>query len=346
VILHVFDAAFTYRGRVENWISLTWLEQYRDEGKFTLIAYDTDAYAAILRHGWYFYRADRPVAMMAVKVERDTEKNTITVCGYSALHLLSRRIVGLPRAYTNVEAGIYDLIGTAEGMPGIACAKAKGLKAEYECEIEGVVLLDGVMSMLNESEYGIRANFDSVNKRHVMEVYEGADRAYNEKTGGTVFSRDFGSLRHLVVTEDDDLYKNVAYVTGAANNDPRTVYYQYVAPYAGEKENWRELLVKGENQKDGESNPDWRKRQKQIGMEALQKHRNALSFEVEISPGTFGKQYDLGDKVTCKDKRYGLMFNARVLEYKYTSKAGVEAVKITIGEKPLDYVKGAIVQNG
>ena len=76
--LHVFDADFVYRGRIENWISLEWTEQYKDKGGFSLEVYDTDKYAGLLRRGWYLYRADRPGAMMIVSVKRDTESNTIT----------------------------------------------------------------------------------------------------------------------------------------------------------------------------------------------------------------------------------------------------------------------------
>ncbi|MBR4929750.1 MAG: siphovirus ReqiPepy6 Gp37-like family protein [Bacteroidaceae bacterium] len=347
MILHVFDDTFTYRGRVEDWINMTWTEEYKGEGKFTLVTYDTDKYAELLRHGWYFYRTDRKTAMMAVKVERDTDKNTITVCGYTALHLLTRRIIDLTYTCTNVEAGIYAMIGgDLRGLNQIVCAPSKGLKAECEFEIEGEVMLDAVLSLLNESDYGIRANFDYENKRHVIEVYEGVDRSYNSESGGTVFSQEFGNLKSLVVTEDDDLYKNVAYVTGSDNSDPRTIYYQYVSPDAGPQSNWREMLVSGENQEEDESTEEWQKRQKQIAIKALQERKNACTFEVELSLGIFGEKYELGDKVTCRSKRYGLHFDTQITEYQYSYKNGVESVKITIGEKPVNFVKGEIIRNG
>jgi hypothetical protein len=220
-------------------------------------------------------------------------------------------------------------------------------EAEEEgMEIEGQIMLDGVLSVLNESNYGIRANFDYANKQNIIEVYEGVDRSYSSESGGTVFSQEFGNLKSLVVTEDDDLFKNVAYVTGCANNDSRTVYYQYVSPEAGERSNWRELLVDGTDQKDGESNATWRKRQKQIGKDALAEHKNAVTFEVELALGIFGKKYELGDKVTCKSKRYDLQFDTQITEYQYEYKQGVESVKIILGNKPTDYVKGAIIKHG
>lgn len=348
MILHVFDDTFTYRGRVENWISMSWTEEFKGEGRFSLITYDTDKYAELLRQGYYFYRNDRPTAMMAVKVERNTEKNTITVGGYSALHLLSRRIIDLKYEGLNVEESIYGLInGDLRGLPGVVTADSKGLTEEYECEIEGVVMLDGVLEVLNESSYGIRANFDYANKQNVIEVYDGEDRRYSSENGGTVFSQEFGNLKSLIVTEDDDLFKNVAYVTGCANNDSSTVYYQYISPeVVGDTSKWRELLVDGENQEEGETNEAWRKRQKQIGIKALQEHKNAVTFEVELAIDVFGKKYELGDKVTCKSKRYGLQFDTQITEYQYEYKQGVETVKITLGNKPTDYVKGAIIKHG
>ena len=182
----------------------------------------------------------------------------------------------------------------------------------------------------------------------MIEVYEGADRTYKDGVGGVVFSQEYGNLKQLTVSEDDDVYKNVALVTGAANNDPRTVYYEYVSPEAiamGAAQR-RELLVTGEDQGEDETNPDWQKRQKQIGIKALQEHKNALCFECELSANEFGHRCDLGDKVTCKSQRYGLRFDARITEYQYENRQGVETIKVVIGDKPLNYVKGEIVKNG
>ena len=346
MVLHVFDNTFTYVGRVENWLNMTWTEEYQGEGKFSLVTYDTDKYAELLRHGYYFYRKDRPVAMMAVKVERDTEKNTITVGGYTPIHLLNRRVIRLPRSYTNVEAAVYDLI-TSElrYLPNIACASRKGLTETCDLEIEGEEMLEAVFSVVKESSYGIRANFDYKNKRHVIEVYDGVDRTYDSANGGTVFSQEFGNLRNLKVIEDDDLYKNVAYVTGSSNNDPRTVYYQYVAPYAGGESTWREMLVDGENQGEEESNDAWRARQKSIAKKALQDYNDIKSFEVDLPPEIFGKKYDLGDSVTCRSKRYGLRFDTRITEYKYTYKNGVENVTVVLGSSALDYVQSSIAKS-
>lgn len=347
MILHVFDKDFTYMGRVENYISMSWTEQYQDEGKFNLVAYDTDQYAKLLQKGYYFYRTDRPTAMMAVKVERDTDENTITASGYTTLHLLSRRIIDLAHIFTNVEAGVYNAISwELRSLPYVECAPAKGLTEACDFEIEGEGLLDAVLTVIKESSYGIRAVFDYKNKKHIIEVYEGVDRSYDSANGGTVFSQEFGNLRSLVVTEDDDLYKNVAYVTGASDTSSETVYYQYVAPYAGEQENWREIVVRGENQKESQTTAQWQARQRAIAAKELQKHRSGLTFEVDLSLGIFGQKYDLGDSVTCKTRRYGLQFDTRISEYKYTYKKGTEAVKLTMGDKPLDWLEGAIVKHG
>jgi len=260
---------------------------------------------------------------------------------------LSRRIIDLPHIFKNVEGGIYNAIKwELRGLPNVVCAESKGLTEECDFEIEGEGLLDAVLTVIKESNYGIRANFDHVNKQHVIEVYEGVDRSYDSENGGTVFSQEFGNLRSLVVTEDDDLYKNVAYVTGASDTSPETIYYQYVSPDAGPQENWREIIVNGENQKEDEDTDHWQARQKQLGIEALQAHKSALSFEVELGLGVFGEKYDLGDSVTCKSRRYGLQFDARILEYKYAFKSGVETVTVVLGDRPLDYVQSSIVKSG
>lgn len=364
MVLHVFDEHFEYKGRVENFLNLTWDEEYQGEGKFTLTTYDTDKYAGLLKKGRYFYRTDRPVAMMAVKVERDTSDNTITVCGYTTLHLLERRIVDAEKEYSNVERGVYDIIrGDLRGLTMVTTASSKGYNDECECSFEGVGMLEAVMEMIESSELGIRSRFDHKNKRHVIEVYKGEDKTYQSRAGGTVFSQEFGNLKALKVIEDDDLFKNVAYVggkpyvekeesteedTGTDYEEPevKTVWYRYTAPDAGSQENWREIVVDGEDQEEDQSTSAWQRKQRQIGKNALNEYRSATTFEIEISNALFGTKYELGDKVTCKSKRYDLQFDTRITEYRYSNRNGVETVKITIGEKPIEYVKGEFMRYG
>ena len=347
ITLHVYDENFVYRGRIVNWVNMTWKEEFRGEGGFTLITHDSDEYAKLLRRGWYYYRKDRKVAMVASKVQRKTKDKTITLCGATALHRLRRRTVTLPVSIKNVEAGVYSLINNnLRGLPGIATAATKGLGGEYETEIEGTNLLDAVLEVVGESDYGVRAVFDIDNKRNIIEVYEGVDRSYSDESGGTVFSQEFGNLRDLVSTEDDDQYANVAYVTGSANNDPRTVYYQYVAPDAGDKANWREIIVNGESQGSDESTDAWKARQKRLAIKALQEHKDANAFEVDLPPEAFGKKYDLGDTVTCQSKRFDVRFSLPITEYKYTYKKGAEKSTVIVGNKPTDFILGAVRKNG
>lgn len=347
ITLHVFDENFVYRGRIVNWLNMTWKEEFRGEGGFTLVTHDTDAYAQLLKQGWYYYRKDRKVAMVASKVQQKTKDKTITLCGATALHLLRKRTVTLPVSITNVEAGVYSLINNnLRGLASIATAEAKGLSGQYETEIEGANLLDAVLEVVGESAYGIRSVFDVKNKRNVIEVYEGADRSWKEGSGGTVFSQEFGNLKDLTITADDDRYANVAYVTGADKGDPRTIYYQYVSPDAGAQSNWREIIVKGENQGADESTADWQARQKRLAIKALQEHKDVHAFEVDLPPEDFGKKFDLGDTVTCQSKRFDVRFSLPITEYKYAYKKKVEKSTVIVGDKPTDFILGAVRKNG
>ena len=154
-------------------------------------------------------------------------------------------------------------------------------------------------------------------------------------------------MKRLKATEDDDLYKNVAYVTGSAKNDSRTTYYQYIPEeFAHKHEMWREVIISGENQEEDESSKAWNAKRKQLAVEALQDYKNILSFEVELGLGIFGAKYDLGDKVTCKSKRYGMQFDTQIMEYKHEYRNGVETVTVVLGDRPLDYVQSSIVKSG
>ena len=356
ITLHVFDIELNYTGRVENWISMTWEEEYQGEGAFTLTVPDTDKYARLLQRGCFLYRNDRSTCMMVVSVERNGENGNINIGGYTALHMLTYRMVYNRRKITNVESGIYDMVGSnLRGLP-FSCAEAHGFDETVEEEdFDCPMMLDAVLTLIKESDLGIRMLFDAQTRQMVFEVYRGYNRTHGTPNGYP-FSTEFGNLYSIVVTEDDDVLKNVAVVTGANPGCDKTTFtYESEPGLTGLAR--RELLVDGEPQgttgevdEEGNEIPrskeDWKKAMLDKGKQALTEYNLVQTFEVKPYTGNYGTRYSLGDKVTCKSSRYGLRFDARITQVKETYDQNGSDLTITLGEPTINYIKKELMTNG
>ena len=67
---------------------------------------------------------------------------------------------------------------------------------------------------------------------------------------------------------------------------------------------------------------------------------------MDLPPDDFGKKFDLGDTVTCQSKRFDVRFSLPITEYKYTYKKGVGKTNVIVGNKPTDFILGAVRKNG
>lgn len=361
MVLHVFDETLTYVGRLEAYQSLTWSEEYHGLGAFTLILPDSDANAALLKHNYTLYRADRKAAMMIVSVVRSTEQMQITASGYTALCYLDRRIVKDKTTIKDAEKDLYSLVtANLRDLPVISCAAEKGLTDTVEdMEFDGDQLTDAILDVCDEAEIGCRVGLDAsaTPRGLVFELYKGDDLSYKDGHG-YVMCEEYGNLIDLTITQDSDNFRNFAFVQGTNLSDaPDDVEIVEVGTATGRER--REIYMgsglrqeRGKEATDTESATqdetldDFRARLKAYGEKQLLEYYMADSFEAKISPADFGTKYDLGDLITCKSRKYGIQANLRIQSFTDIVERGAKTTTITLGYKPQPYVKGEILKNG
>lgn len=345
--LHVYDRNLNYKGRVENWISFSWEEEYQGAGAFLLTVPDTEKHAAILSRGCFVYRNDRTTPMMTVSVERNSEKNTIIVGGYSALYMLNQRVALGVYKLTDLERGIYDMVDENLRNLPIKCATPQGINITVDHEeMDHPVLLDGVTTLLAEGDLGVRMNFDPTSRDIVFELYQGADRTYKDGRG-EVFSTEFGNLYSITVTEDDGEFKNTAVVVCDNEDGTKRVFTYEATPDATGVDRF-ELYIFGESrgtvqEANGNARPrtdeEWEKAMLDIGKRELTQYNLVQTFEVVPNNESYGKHYYLGDKVTCKTARYGLRFDARITQAKETHDRNGSTLTLTLGQPTINYYR-------
>lgn len=344
--LHVYDRNLNYQGRVENWLSLEWTEEYQGTGSFLMKVPDTEKHAKILSRGCFLYRNDRTTPMMAVTVERDSDKNTIVVGGYSALYLLNQRVALGVFKLTDLETGIYSMVNdNLRGLP-IKCASAQGfgVTVDHE-ELDHPALLDGVTTLISEGDLGARVTFDQATRDIVFELYRGTDRTYKDGRG-EVFSTEFGNLYSIVVTEDDGELKNVAVVVCDNEDGTKRVFTYEADPNATGIDRYELYLygeARGNVQENGKTrartDEEWEKAMLDMGKRELTQYNLVQTFEVVPNAENYGKHYYLGDKVTCKSGRYGLRFDARITQAKEIYDRNGGSLTLTLGEPTINYYR-------
>ncbi len=341
--LHVLDGALTYRGRLTNFRSLRWSEEYRGPGAFSLVCDDTDENAALLAHGSFLCRADRKTAMQVVSIVRNGEQRTITASGYTTLHLLNRRVIIGTYPVDNIEAAIHRIVRqNLRALPGIDIAPEKGFTDQWIGEIADGEMIKTLAGLCKQGDIGMRMTLDIDRKRHVFETYRGKDWTYREGAGGLVFSKEFGNLLALTVTEDDDLFKSAALVIGQATDGARVLVT--VGDATGDDR--REMIVQGGAQDNAETDAQFVARLTALGQEQLWARYRVKTFQASISPEQFAVAYDLGDKVTCNATRYGLRFDTRITAFTHTIEKGAQKITITLGEMVVTYIKGEMIKHG
>lgn len=346
ITLHVLNENLERIGTIEKFRSLSWQEEFQGKGAFSLIVNDTPRYAAMIQRGCYLYRKDRKTTMRIVRIERGGENKTIDVYGYSALTLLSFRVWSGEKTLSNVEEDVLSMVAQTAGDLPVKTAQAHGFddRPPEETTIDPQALDDAVLRAVEGTGIGLRMALDYAEKTFLLEPYKGKDMAYRDGVGGYVFSSARKNLESLIVTEDDDLYKNVAVVVCGQGEERRVFFYPESADHLTGLAR-RELIVYGEYQSN-RTESEWKKAMLQLGQSELAKHNNVCTFTAVPKPGAFGVRYDLGDLVTCKEDRYGVRFDAYITQYKQFIENGAEQVVLTLGRPSVSYIKGELIKNG
>ena len=130
--------------------------------------------------------------------------------------------------YNNAISCVFDsnrnmtelVLGELKNLPKIIVDE-DGNAAQKQVATEN--LLESTDALLKEYEYGSRITLRSSDGKFVYEVYEGADRSFDNNVGNmpVVFSTDFDNLNGCEYQMSDTLLKNGAIIGGSGEDADR-----------------------------------------------------------------------------------------------------------------------------
>lgn len=330
--LEIYPSDFSTRFEITHAISVQMSIYYNDIGKLIITAPVNDYNIKALSVGNMLFDTDRDITYIIVNTKHDTEENRITANGYTANWLLNKRCIVNEFHMTNIESGAYSMLNeNLRDLPRVNIADPEGLTEETDNIFYGGEFLEELMPFLEEKNLGHKMIWNPDTLSHTFKIYKGAD--LTQGIHAVVFSEEQGSAQELVINDDDSTLKNVAYAQGKLKEEG-TEFIEIVGDVQGEAR--REVWLKTNVSKDDdETEAECHNRVIAYAQMELGKRIRRKSFSVAVDPEDLGKQFNLGDVVSCVSVRFGVSFNARITGIKYKMDSNSTTTEIILGDSIL-----------
>jgi hypothetical protein len=373
--LKIFDTELVPLGTVDETESVIWQPTYWSEGDYgdvKILAPITDNNSALLvkgnlviKHGdsaeyidpqGHNWRRCMQITYRHItKDENDAEQ--IEVQGCFIKKWLSKRIILKQIIASDTNQGIINRIvdenvGEAAGelrrLPSLVTLPQDNLGGEV-LEYSNDEYVNCNLEIHNRAvagKLGYDILADERGRKFGFWLYKGNDLTYGNKNGNKpcIFSRDFDNVNEQEYTESIENMGNVAYVTGAADED--NVKYTIESGDIGSSGLDRdEIYIEASDiswkAQDADGNEVTISLDKYLellatrGNTELEEYGEDVNFTSIINASAnikYMKDFFVGDRVTCVERRWGIRIDARVTQVSQTFQDGKEETEVTFGE--------------
>jgi hypothetical protein len=355
--LFIYDASLELLGVIDEISALVWMRRYWECGEFSLLVPMTSRHAALLQNGRLLARKDTDEMgqiryLTVTKDENGLEQ--IEVQGRFLTHWLRNRLLlksivsSLPTH--ELLSGIVqeNLIAPADSrrvIPNLTLANMSSLVSEpVNCSCAAYAnALDTCSERAKLAKLGFKIITDLRQKKHFFLVYKGLDRTSGQTENAIcIFSPDFDNVLSQEYTHSVENMATAAYVGGEeTEGEPRQVVEV--------SDDARTGLARIEYFDDSStisrsytedglvqqlSLEDYIALLTSRGHVVLDQKTESLSFSSHIDTHAnlaYKTDFDLGDRVTCVNKRWGIRIDARITEIIESYESGKEELEITFG---------------
>lgn len=238
---------------------------------------------------------------------------------------------------------------TARTVPHLALAPIRNLTPAVQYQVDGKpdrYIEDSLVDVGQIVGLGHRNLFLPEQQLIQFDVYSGIDRSASQSANPpAIFSEDFENILEQEFVDSDDNLKTVAIVTGTYEWEYQTPEYDAsgnVLKDASGKVKMqtlksskqmsvtvgtatgidrRELIIDGGNNEIESggymSEADFTAALQSKGQAALAEHAEVRTFESKVNTHSnliYREDYDLGDKVTCVSKKWGVTIDTQITE--------------------------------
>ncbi len=355
--LYIYDQSLTLLGVIDELTSLVWTRRYWDCGEFSLLVPMTDRHTQLLQNGRLIIRRDCDEAgqIRYIHISRDSQGlEQIEVQGRFLTHWLGNRLLLAPlvmRAPSDMvlrQAVLETLVS-----PTDACRRIAVLSID-ETPLSDIATLnvssddhenalDFCVSRAQLAKIGFKIVTDVRAKRHSFKVYKGLDRTTTQTVNAiSVFSPDFDNVLSQEFTRSVENVATAVYVAGEATpdseravvevDDGQTTGMERIE-FLYEATGLSRTTMEGGQQVPIPDN-EYREMLTARGEQVLDQKIESLSFSSVIDTHAnlrYKFDFDVGDRVTCLNRRWHVQIDARITEVVESYERGRESLEVTFG---------------
>lgn len=358
--LYVYSSEMELQGIVEKIASLIWTRRYWSCGEFKLLVPFTEEHSRMLvKNNIIMKRGDDEAAQIRyVSITKNSQGlEEIEVQGKFLIAWIGKRIIK-KQIITNdttqnilyriVRENVTNPADTARKIPDVSIATddedTESGVIDYTSEQYTNAQL-AAETAAKAAKLGIRMRTDARTGAHVFSVYEGRDLTVGNTAGNApcIFSQEFDNIVEQEYTNSVENLKTTAFVGGEEKEGVARKVAEVGGSAAGLAReevfiNATDIVQEYEDD-DGTqvslTDAEYLALLSARGAEELEQYAETLSFGSKIN--TFANliyrtDYDLGDRVTCVNKRWGIRIDVRITEIAETYQNNVEEIDITFGE--------------
>lgn len=369
--IRVFDKRLKLLGIVDEAESVISTIRYFAVGELSILAPATknnmrlivDGNILIIHDGAATYTDDmgewrRAAVIKYVHIAADNKgKEQIEASGYALSQWLDKRII-TPQLVT---------AGNIQSIINAQVARNCGSKASAKRKFESFILLpqpdykgetvdycnDAYISLGTEVKalaqrgklgYDILANEKA--RTYGFYLYKGFDRTVDNADGlkPCIFSREWNNINECSYECSTENHKNYMYLIGkAAEEETGTP----VATTDGEGATGLELeevalesdVERTYTDDDGQQQtiplPQYEEMLKSQSATELASYDANVNFDSELnltSTTRYRRDFELGDRVTCQERAWGIRLDARITEITETWQKGIHTIEVVFGE--------------
>lgn len=369
--IRVFSTEVEPLGAIDEISSLLWVTKYFDVGTFSLLAPITENNSKLLKRGNIITKHDgrREVVTEDGKIWRRAAQITyvhitkdengleqLEAQGYMLSRWLSKRCITPQIVKTDTNQALINFMvekncGSQAGSRRkfqrfsiLPQEKVAGTLVEY-ANVAYADLGAEVKGRAQAGKLGYDILINEREKLYGFYLYKGKELTAKNSEGNTpcIFSRDFDNVDEQEYTDSIENCKNFIYVQGAAedNETPPVVTVDAAGASGLELEEvFCEATDIARKYQEGETEitiplSTYLAMLRTRGNAELENYGEAVSFVSTISTNSnlkYKSDFDLGDRITCKEVKWGIQIDARITEVLETYQKGEETIEATFGD--------------
>lgn len=356
--LYLYGADMTLYGVIDEITSLIWTRRYWSCGEFKLLVPFTQTHAALLKKKrLVMKRGDTEAGEIRFVDIRKNEQGLeeIEVQGRFLTGWIGKRIVLNQIVMTDnaqnilrriVSENVTSPSASARRIPNVYLSDAAGIKRD-NIEFASEYMVNALLACetaAKASKLGFQIYTDVKAKQHFFRVYDGLDLTADQtENPPCIFSQEFDNILEQQYTNSIENYRSTAYVGGEETQEkPRRVVEAGGGAAGLERDevfiNATDITQTYKNAAGQDvtmSNAQYGQMLLQRGTAELERLAETLAFSSKVNTHSnlkYKVDYNLGDRVTCVNKRWGIKINVRITEIAEVYQQNMEEINITFGE--------------